>query len=147
MCPFAELLRERANRATFEAVWRKTGKPWFEPSSVEAVELPYGFTRATQERFETALDLLADLRARVAERDFDVALIAAGPLGEMLAAAAKSHGRVGFSLGGHLQVLFGVLGRRWRALPEWDRDYVTEAWIDMPERYQPDPAETDEDYW
>src|SRR5262249_29861020 len=39
----ARLLRERANRETFEAVWAKTGKKWFEPNQVEAVEFPYGF--------------------------------------------------------------------------------------------------------
>jgi hypothetical protein len=147
VCPFAELLRERAQRETFEAVWRRTGKRWFEPAAVEAVELPYGFARATQRRYATALDLLAEARSRVEVRDFDVALLAAGPLGVMLAAGIKAQGRVAISLGGHLQVLFGVIGRRWRELPEWRRDYFTEAWIDMPVRYRPDPAETDADYW
>lgn len=147
VCPFAGLLRERATRETFEAVWRKTGKRWFEPASVEAVELSYGFARTTHERYTTALDLLEDVRSRVEARDFDLALLAAGPLGVMLAAAVKAQGRVAISLGGHLQVLFGVLGRRWRELPQWRRDYVTDAWIDMPELYRPDQAETDADYW
>jgi hypothetical protein len=147
VCPFAELLRERATRETFEAVWRKTGKEWFEPADVEAVELPYGFAWATQERYGTALDLLADVRSRVEALSFDVALLAAGPLGVMIAGAVKAQGRVAISLGGHLQALFGVIGRRWRELPEWRRDYFTEAWIDMPERYRPDPTETDADYW
>jgi hypothetical protein len=147
VCPFAELLRERATRGTFEAVWRKTGKPWFEPAAVEAVELPYGFSRSTQEQYVTALDLLADIRGRVEARTFDVALIAAGTLGSMIAAAVKDQGRVGVSLGGHLQVLFGVTGRRWNERPEWRRRYLNDAWIELPERYRPDPAETDENYW
>jgi hypothetical protein len=42
VCPFAGLLRDRANREIFEAVWSKIGKPWFEPASVQALELPYG---------------------------------------------------------------------------------------------------------
>jgi hypothetical protein len=147
VCPFAELLRERATRETFEAAWRKTGKPWFEPAAVEAVELPYGFARSTQERYATALDLLADIRMRVEARTFEVALIGAGTLGSMLAAAVKDEGRVGISLGGHLQVLFGVTGRRWNERPEWRRNYINETWIEAPERYRPDPEETGENYW
>jgi hypothetical protein len=145
--PFAELLRERATRETFEAVWRKTGKPWFEPAAVEAVELPYGFARSTQVRYATALDLLADVRTRIGARTFDVALIGAGTLGIMLAAAVKDESRIGVSLGGHLQVLFGVSGRRWNERAEWRRSYINETWIEVPERYRPDPAETDENYW
>jgi hypothetical protein len=147
VCPFAELLRDRATATTFEAVWRKTGKPWFDPASVDAVELPYGFSRDAQRRYGDALDLLADVVARIETREFDVALIATGTLGSLIAAAVKERGRVGISLGGHLQVLFGVAGRRWRERPEWQRDYFNEAWIDMPERYKPDPEETDENYW
>jgi hypothetical protein len=147
VCPFAELLRERATRETFEAVWRKTGKPWFEPGAIDALELPYGFARTTQERYASVLDLLADVRARLEARTFEVALVAAGALGSAIAVAVKEQGRVGISLGGHLQVLFGVIGRRWRDRPEWHRDYFNESWIEMPERYRPDPAETDADYW
>ena len=147
VCPFAEVLQARATRETFEAVWRKTGKPWFEPAGVDALEFPYGFARSTQAEYATALDLLAEINARVEARTFDVALIAAGMLGSMIAAGIKEQGRVGFSLGGHLQVLFGVSGRRWRERPEWRRNYLNEAWIEVPERYRPDPTETDEDYW
>ena len=145
--PFAQLLRERATRKTFEAVWRKTGKPWFEPASVAAVELPYGFARTTQERYATALDLYADVRAHVRAHTFDVAVIGAGPLGLLLAADVKRRGGVAISLGGHLQVLFGVSGRRWRERPEWRRDYLNDAWIELPARYRPEPGETDGDYW
>ena len=54
-----------------------------------------------------------------------------------LAAAVKRLGRVAIDLGGHLQVLFGVLGKRWRASPAWMETYVNEQWMDMPARYRP----------
>src|SRR4051795_7074224 len=101
---FGEPRREGATRETFEAVWRNTGKPWFEPAHVGAVEFPYGYGRETQERFGTALGLFAHLRKRVEEREFDAALIAAGPLGALLAAAVKRRGGIAIALGGHLQV-------------------------------------------
>jgi hypothetical protein len=144
---FAELLRRRATRATFEAVWAKTGKPWFHPADVGAVEFPYGFAPATQARFPTALDLLDDITARIAEREFDVAIIGAGGLGIPIASFVKGLGRVGISLGGAIQPLFGVSGRRWNEREDWRRDYFNDAWIDMPPEYRPDPAETFENYW
>jgi hypothetical protein len=148
ICPFAGVLAERANKETFEAVWAKTGKPWFHPRSVDALENPYGFSRETQARYPTAMDLLEDLARETEERDFDVALIAAGGLGIPLASIIKEQGRVAISLGGHLQIVFGVLGGRWRSNERWQRRYFNEAWIDMPKRYVPDYAETVlDDYW
>lgn len=147
ICPFAKLLRDRANQQTFEAVWGKTGKKWFDAEAVEAVELPYGFAEATRQRYGTCLELLDVVIEEVAEKDFDVVLIAAGGLGIPLASLIKARGKVAISLGGHLQVVFGVLGERWRHDPDWQRRYFNEAWIDMPARYRPDPSETDENYW
>ena len=137
VAPFAGLLRERANERTFEGVWARTGKRWFHPSSVESVEFPYGFDPATQVRFPTALGLCDWICARVDAVQFDVALIAAGGLAIPIAAHIKRSGRIGISLGGHLQVLFGVLGQRWRTRESWADRYFNDAWIDMPERYRP----------
>jgi hypothetical protein len=150
VCPFAELLRERATRETFEAVWARTGKRWFEPASVEAIEFPYGFARSTQERYATCIDLLDEVAGGMQACDYDVALIAAGgALGIPLAAAARGHGKVAISLGGHLQALFGVLGDRWRSSAEWRRLYLNDAWVDMPASYRPAPGEAPraDRYW
>ena len=144
--PFAGLLRDRANRETFEAVWGTTGKRWFEPASVEAVEFPYGFEPATQERYGTAERLLDEITAEIESADFDVALIAAGMLGIPIAAFVKSLGAVGISLGGHLQIVFGVYGERWLNDPGY-RDYFNDAWIRVPPDLAPDPATTGENYW
>jgi len=145
--PYAEALRRRATRETFEAVWAKTGKRWFDPVAVDALEFPYGFMRATQRRYGTCLDLLAEIEARIDERDCDVALIGAGALGVPIASFVRSRGKVGISLGGPLQVLFGVAGQRWRSRPSWRERYINDAWIDVPAEYRPAPGETDEGYW
>ena len=137
VAPFADFLRERATQETFERVWSRIGKRWFHPAQVESVEFPYGFDPATQARHPTALALCDWICSRIDAREFDVALIAAGGLAIPLAAHVKRSGRIGVSLGGHLQVLFGVLGRRWRLRESWSRRYFNDAWIDMPERYRP----------
>ena len=137
VAPFADLLRDRAKQDTFERVWSRTGKRWFHPAHVDSVEFPYGFDPATQARFPTALDLRDWICSRIDALDFDVALIAAGGIAIPIAAHVKRSGRIGISLGGHLQVLFGVLGQRRRSRESWAQRYFNDAWIDMPERYRP----------
>ena len=41
---YAEYLRERATRETFENVWSRTGKTRFYPASVDALEFPFSYT-------------------------------------------------------------------------------------------------------
>jgi len=137
ICPFAGLLASRATQATFEAVWQKTGKPWFYPAAVDALEFPYGFETETQTRYGNAINLFTSIAEEMGRRDFDVALVAAAGLGTPIVAEAKRLGKAAIYLGGHLQVLFGVLGKRWREREEWQRLYINEHWIDMPEAYRP----------
>jgi hypothetical protein len=135
VCSFAEVLKARATRDVFEGVWAKTGKKWFEPAGVEALEFPFGYTAATHAQYVTSLDLYEAIAREMRSREFDVALTAAAGLGIPLASLARQMGKVGLSLGGHLQVVFGVLGKRWRAREDWRERYVNEWWIDMPRQY------------
>lgn len=137
VCPFAQLLKSRATKEIFERVWSKTGKKWFYPASVDAVEFPYGFSSETHARYPTVLDLLDDIKAKIQSRDFDVALIGAAGLAIPIATHVKEMNKVAIDLGGHLQVLFGVIGKRWRSWEAWKRDYFNDDWIDMPEQYKP----------
>jgi hypothetical protein len=141
VCPFAGILKERATKEIFEGVWSNAGKKkWFDPESVDALEFPYGFSAETQRTYGTAIRLFDDVAARVEGRDFDVALIAAGGLAIPLASHVKSMGKVALDLGGHLQLVFGVLGKR-------HRNRTRAAWndnewcIDMPARYRPPEAD------
>jgi hypothetical protein len=137
ICPFAGILKERATREIFEGVWSRTGKKWFYPASIDALEFPYGFSKETQKRYATALDLLDSIKNEIAHRDFDVALIAAAGLAIPIAAYAKDIGKMGICLGGHLQAVFGVIGKRWWNMDDWKRDYFNSYWINVPERYKP----------
>lgn len=145
--PFADLLRERARADVYEPAWVAVGKRWFEPAAVASVEIPYGFDPETQRRYGSALELLEDVSDRLAALDFDVALIGAGGISIPMAAAVKASGRVALSLGGHLQVMFGVHGRRWLSRRRWREEIINDAWVGVPERYRPDPALAVEDYW
>jgi hypothetical protein len=148
VCASAELLRERATAETYEAVWSKIGKRWFEPASVEALPIPYTYDpEAAAARHGSALDLLEEITERIASSDFDVALIAGGSLGIPIAVSVKRLGKIGISLGGHLQIVFGVHGERWLSQPSWHRDYFNDAWIRMPAEYVPETSAPEVDYW
>ena len=141
ICPFGDLLKERATKEIFEGVWSKTGKKWFYPQAVDSVEFPYGFAKETHEKYPTVIDLFEFIMGKITAKDFDIALIAAGGLSIPIASTIKNMGKVSIDLGGHLQFLFGVIGKRWRNREENKRDYFNEWWIDMPVKYK--PKETD----
>jgi len=141
ICPFAGLLASRANKETFEGVWAKTGKPWFGPASVDALEFPYGFVQETQARYGNAIELFESIAEETERRDFDVALVAAAGLGTPIVSHIRQMGKVAIYLGGHLQILFGVLGKRWRERGDWREMYFTPDWIDMPDAYKPKELE------
>jgi hypothetical protein len=80
----------------------------------------------------TALDALLD---RASALEFDVALLGCGAYGLPLAAAIKAMGRPVLHLGGALQLLFGIRGRRWEAMPRFAA-LMNAAWV------RPSPEET-----
>lgn len=137
--PFAELLKSRAEKDKFERVWKKTEKKWFFPMDCDAIEIPYSFGTSTQthQDYGDSLALLKKICAEIETRDFDVALIAAGALALPIAAHIKKIGKIGISLGGHLQVLFGINGGRWKNDDFWVENYINDSWIDMPLKYHP----------
>ena len=137
IAPFGHLLKERANQSIFEGVWFNSGKPWFKPASVDSIEFPYAYELQTQKKFGDIFNLYECICEQIDAKDFDIALIAAGGLGIPLASYVKSKNMSAFSLGGHLQVLFGVKGARWKNDPVWVNHYFNEAWVDMPEQYHP----------
>ena len=146
----AELLCERANRTTFEAVWAKTGKPWFTPLQVRPLQFPWTYDVDTQRRFGRSQNLLHWIVERLDPAGFDVALVAGSSLGVPVAAAIKGMNRAAIALGGALQVLFGVGGRRWWSRPDWQQRYVTPAWISVPPRLVPRVSQWDVEggaYW
>lgn len=133
----ATLLVERAEQELFENVWRKPGIPWFGPLSFEALDFPQIYDQETQVLYPTLMDLLNTILDQIDSIEFDVALIAGASLGIPIAAHVKKTGRVAISLGGHLQVLFGVQGKRWLDNDQWQKSYVTAGWIPTPEWAKP----------
>lgn len=136
----AELLCQRANQSIFEAVWAKSGKPWFGPAQVLPLPFPYSYDVHTQQCFGSSQNLLEWIVNQLNPASFDVALIAGSSLGIPIAAAIKRMNRSAIALGGALQVLFGVGGRRWWNDPHWQEHHITPAWISVPADQVPQVA-------
>jgi hypothetical protein len=103
--------------------------------------------------FPTWFDALAWMEKEMDKEDYDVALIGCGAYGFPLAAHAKRTGHKAVHLGGALQLLFGIKGRRWFS-PEGDayKDYhhlLRPSWVSPDDNDRPKQAQQVEGacYW
>lgn len=64
-------------------------------------------------RFQIWFDALREMEDRIASEDFDIVLLGCGAYGMPLAAFVKRLGKKAVHIGGGLQLMFGIKGRRW----------------------------------
>ena len=94
--------------------------------------------RGENDRFETWFDALDWMCREIDKLEFNVALIGAGAYGFPLAAHIKRSGRKAVHVGGALQLMFGIKGKRWEKDQELQL-FVNEHWV------RPDINETPRD--
>lgn len=99
--------------------------PAFELRCVKAVQT---LMNQKDDRFETWFDALDYMYEEAMKEDFDLALIACGAYGLPLAAKLKRAGKQAVHMGGALQLLFGVKGKRWDDSAQL-KPYYSDAWI------------------
>ena len=80
------------------------------------------------DRFATWFDALDYMEAEVMKYDFDIALISAGAYGFPLALSIKNQGKKAIHIGGSLQLLFGIKGKRWED-NEFYHTFFNKHWI------------------
>jgi hypothetical protein len=109
--------------ASIEAQWCRRQSLFSDPTVLPSFSLqtlcpPQTLGGATEGHgnWSAALD---GLIAQVAALEFDVALLGCGAYGLPLGAAIKAQGRSAVHLGGALQLLFGIRGRRWEGIPRY----------------------------
>jgi hypothetical protein len=73
--------------------------------------------------FTTWFEALEFMKNDIDQIDFDIALIGAGAYGFHLAAHIKRQGKKAIHMGGALQLLFGIRGKRWE-----DPNYGVKEW-------------------
>lgn len=104
--------------------------------------------------FNTWFDALDHMKAQIDATDYDICLIGCGAYGFPLAAHVKRQGKQAVHLGGALQLLFGIKGKRWTEHygDEQSNPYhklFNEHWIFPDESERPVLAERVENacYW
>ncbi len=121
--PFSESIRQQ--HPNLSKVWAGTqGMPEF---TLECLRVPQHPTMVPP-RHGNWFETLEELKAEMAVRPFDVAIIGAGAYSLPLAVHAKKLGWQGIHLGGAAQLFFGIRGRRWDNQPEFQKLF-NEHWI------------------
>lgn len=120
--PFTETIKRQYSRRLL--LFNNTDVlPDFELKTLRAVQSNAGAKVPYKDWFE-ALEWMEDEMERI---DFDICILGCGAYGLPLAATAKRMGKKAIHLGGGLQLLFGIKGKR------WDNDGY--HWTDLPQLY------------
>lgn len=106
--PFASLIEQQYNEKRKVLFEDKRVLPKFELKTIKAVQ-SFGGDCEYHDWFE-ALD---SMKKQMDGTDYDIVLIGCGAYGFPLAAHAKCMGKQAVHLGGALQLLFGIRGKRW----------------------------------
>lgn len=104
-------------------VWPQS--TWMTGTDFCSVPFPYLIDEGCP---ETWWEVYNRIGAIVSRGDYDVALFGCGGLGLPFARLAKKAGRVGIHLGGHLQLVFGIYGKR-HLEQNWHRQHINETWV------------------
>lgn len=120
--PFEESIKDQYRKRTLLFADNRV-LPDFELKTIKAFQTIKGNITPFNNWFD-ALEMLKD---KITEQDFDIALIAAGSYGLPLAAHVKSLGKKGIHLGGFLQLIFGIRGRRWEDC-KFHTPFINQHW-------------------
>lgn len=107
--PFTETIREQYETRRADLFDDPGVLPPFELHLVKAVQSaagekpPFGSWFAALDSMKMAMDVV----------DYEVCIIGAGAYGLPLGAHAKRRGKLAIHMGGAVQILFGIKGRRW----------------------------------
>ncbi len=107
--PFAKLIEKQYNENRNLLFNNPEVLPEFDLQTIQAVQS----NGDNNVKFETWFDALQFMKDEIDKRDYDIALIGCGAYGFPLAAHVKRNGKKAVHLGGALQLLFGIKGKRW----------------------------------
>ena len=106
--PFASLIEKQYNEKREVLFADKRVLPKFELKTIKAVQSLGGDCE-----FSDWFEALDSMKKQMDATDYDIVLLGCGAYGFPLAAHAKRMGKQSIHLGGALQLLFGIRGKRW----------------------------------
>lgn len=81
--------------------------------SLEVIKAVQTLADNEDNRFNNWFEALDYMKEQISGKDFDIALIGCGAYGLPIASHVKSLGKQAIHLGGGLQNMFGIIGKRW----------------------------------
>lgn len=146
--PFAELIETQYQKRKLLFKDERI-LPDFDLKTLKAVQSINGDC----DNFENWFEALKWMEDEMDKSDYDIALIGCGAYGFCLAAHAKRKGKKAFHMGGVLQLLFGIKGKRWEDISYHPHfNYTTlfnDYWVKPDDSYKPKGANNVEEacYW
>lgn len=139
--PFKDSIQQQIGN--LNRVW--PSRQWFTNSKFSFYRFPYLIDDECSLNWRDVYDDIAQV---LKGGEYDVALFGCGGLGCPLASLAKRYGRIGFHLGGHLQLIFGIYGNR-HLEQWWHQRWINSAWIRLLKHEVPESAKRVENscYW
>ena len=104
--PFTDTIKKQFIKKN--KIFKDKRVPNFKLKTLKSVVSLGGINSEFKNWFE-ALDFM---KSKIKKIDFDIAIIGCGAYGYPLAAYVKEIGKIGFHIGGELQTIFGILGKR-----------------------------------
>ena len=141
--PFADSIDRNFNK--LDKVWCNRIKPNFD---ITTHRYPTSITITKDSKSKSAKEIYDKFINIIHTEEFDVGIFGTGYTGLLFASECKSIGKSGIHLGGATQMLFGVLGNRWRANKDFDT-FINEHWTKPTEDETPEGVDVVEDacYW
>ena len=132
--PFAETIKKQYKKR--KLLFENDLLPEFELHTLKAVQSIAG----TKTEFSNWFEALEYMQNEIDKIEYDICLIGAGAYGFNLAAHVKRSGKKAFHLGGSLQLLFGIRGKRWEIGYAKKHDYaglLNEHWVFVDKKEKP----------
>ena len=153
--PFAQLIEKQYRDKRTKLFSNDKILPSFNLQTIQAIQSLGGESNDFNDWFEA----LRWMENEIDKKDFDICLIGCGAYGFPLAAHVKRVGKKAIHLGGVLQLLFGIKGKRWErkeyGVKEWGIPYgfystmMNQYWVYPNENVRPQNANKVEGgcYW
>lgn len=107
--PFAELIKEQYYNKRTLLFKNNDILPEFHLKTIKAIQSLGGDCSL----YSTWFKALDSMKKQIDQCDFDICLLGCGAYGLPLASHIKSIGKKAIHIGGSLQLLFGIIGKRW----------------------------------
>ena len=123
--PFVEYMEQQYEKR--ELLWNGVKIPEFELHTVKAV---FWYDGYKDPRFKNWFEALEYLYNEAMKQEFDVALLGCSTFSTPLALMFKREGKQAVHVGGPLQLMFGIKGKR---CDKYFEDTYNEHWITLPD--------------